>query len=50
MIRFILGLLLVFGAAGGVDTASDTELFYVLAVATTGLILMYFGANKMERL
>jgi type IV secretory pathway VirB2 component (pilin) len=49
MIRFVIGLLLVFGAAGGVDSASDTELFYVLAVAAAGLTLMYFGANKMER-
>jgi len=49
MIRFVLGLMLVFGAAGGVDIASDVELFYVLAVAATGLTLMYFGSKKLEQ-
>ena len=48
MIRFIVGLLLVFGAVGGMDNGTDAELPFQLLLAVIGLVLMYFGSNKMQ--
>lgn len=45
MIRFILGLLLVMGVAGGIDNATDMELVYLLGIAGIGFLLMYFGSR-----
>lgn len=49
MIRFIVGLFIVFGVAGGLDGASDSDLFYLMAAAVIGFVLMMFGANAMEK-
>lgn len=49
MIRFVLGLIILFGAAGGVDNASDVELIYILAIAAVGMTLMYFGSKNLEQ-
>jgi len=47
MIRFFLGLLIVFGAVGGIDNASaDSNLLGELAMAMVGLALMYWSATK----
>jgi hypothetical protein len=48
MIRFIAGLMLVFGAVGGMDNGTDAELPLQLLLAVGGLVLMYFGTNKMS--
>jgi hypothetical protein len=48
MIRFIVGLFLVFGAVGGMDNGTDAELPLQLLLAVIGLTLMYFGSNKMS--
>jgi hypothetical protein len=48
MIRFIVGLFLVFGAVGGMDNGTDAELPLQLLLAVVGLTLMYFGSNKMS--
>ena len=50
MIRFIFGLLVVFGAVGGMDTAGDDDLFILLGMAIAGLVLMYAGARRMQQL
>jgi len=47
MIRFFLGLLIVFGAVGGIDNASaDSNLLGELAMAMVGLALMYWSVTK----
>lgn len=48
MIRFILGFLLVFGAVGGMDNGPSEDLLLQLLLAISGLVLMYFGSNKMS--
>jgi len=50
MIRFIVGLLVVFGAVGGIETATDAEIFPLIGAAALGLILMYFGTEKMKQM
>lgn len=49
MIRAIIGFLLVFGAVGGLDNATDSQLLPLIGIAFTGLALMYFGTQKMQR-
>lgn len=46
MIRFVIGFLIVFGAAGGIDTATDSELIALVLVAAVGLGLMSAGAGR----
>lgn len=48
MIRFVIGLLIVFGVAGGLDAASDTDLLYMIPITIAGLLLMLAGANAVE--
>lgn len=48
MIRFILGLLIVLGAVGGMDDPA-TPLLPNIAIAIVGLAVMYFGANKLNK-
>ena len=47
-IRAIVGLIVVMGAAGGLDTATDGQLFGCLAVAAVGLAVMYSGVMAMN--
>jgi hypothetical protein len=47
-IRVIAGLLIVFGAAGGLDTAPDCALSTNFLVAVAGLLLMYSGVKAMK--
>jgi hypothetical protein len=49
MIRFIVGLIIVMGAVGGMD-APENSLLALLGIAGVGLALMYFGAEKMKQL
>ena len=44
LIRFVVGFLMVFGAAGGIDTATDTQLLGCIAIAAVGLAIMMSGA------
>jgi hypothetical protein len=50
MIRLVIGFLLVFGAVGGMDNGTDAQLPYQIALAVVGLILMYLGVLKMEKI
>ncbi len=52
MIRVILGFLLVFGAVGGMEAqplASNAVFASQIAAAVIGLVLMYFGTNKIAK-
>jgi hypothetical protein len=49
MIRFIVGLIVVLGAVGGMDEP-ENSLLILMGIAGVGLALMYFGAEKMKRL
>ena len=49
MIRFIVGLIVVMGAVGGMD-APENSLLALMGIAGVGLALMYFGTEKMKQL
>ena len=49
MIRVIVGFFLVFGAVGGLDTATDAQLLPLVAIAALGLVSMYFGVQKVNK-
>jgi len=45
-IRIVMGLLLVFGSVGGIDTvASFTGLFTLVTISLVGLALMHSGVR-----
>jgi hypothetical protein len=47
---FITGLLVTFGAVGGVEhSVNDSELFSSLIVAFVGLAVMYVGTLALKR-
>ena len=48
-IRAILGLLVVFGAVGGIDNATDSQLLVESLIAVLGLGIMYSGVSAMNR-
>ena len=48
MIRFVIGFLIVFGAAGGMDNATDEQLLTLVLVAAAGLGLMAAGSGKVR--
>lgn len=47
-IRALFGLLLVIGAAGGIDTATDAQLLGCIAIAIAGLGIMASGVSAMN--
>ena len=49
MIRFIVGLVIVLGAVGGMDEP-ENSLLVLTGIAGVGLALMYLGAEKMKQL
>jgi hypothetical protein len=50
MIRIVIGFFLVFGAVGGMDNGTDSQLPYLISIAVIGLLLMHLGVRKMEKL
>ena len=48
MIRFIVGFLIVFGCAGGIDNATDAQLVPLVLTAVAGLAIMAAGVNKVR--
>jgi hypothetical protein len=50
MIRFIVGFLIVFGCVGGMDNAPNEDMFILIGMTIAGLVLMYFGTEKMKQL
>ena len=49
MIRFIVGLIIVMGAMGGMDDP-ENSLLLLMGIAGAGLALMYFGTKRMQQL
>jgi len=49
MIRVIVGFILVFGAVGGMDNATDAQLLPLVAIAALGLVSMFFGMQKVNK-
>ena len=47
-IRTFIGLIVVFGAVGGIDNATDGELFITTLLAVVGLAVMYSGVRAMN--
>jgi hypothetical protein len=47
-IRVIVGLLVVFGVAGGLDTATNAQLLPLVAIAALGLASMASGVSVMK--
>jgi hypothetical protein len=46
---FIAGLLLTFGAVGGVEAAeTDTDMLISTMLAVPGLLMMYLGTNLLK--
>ena len=50
MIRFVIGLLIVFGAVGTLDVDPEANVLLQTALAGVGLALMYFGTKNMKQL
>ena len=48
-IRVFVGLLIVFGVAGGIDTATDSQLLTLIVVGAAGLGFMASGTKAMNR-
>lgn len=49
MIRVVIGFLMVFGAVGGMDNATDANLLPLVAIAVAGLAIMAAGVNKITK-
>jgi hypothetical protein len=47
-IRFALGLLITWAAAGSMDNATDMQLAGSALVAVAGLAIMYSGARALQ--
>ena len=47
-IRALVGLVVVMGAAGGLDTATDAQLLGCVAIAIAGLGVMFSGVSAMN--
>lgn len=48
-IRFFLGMLIAFGAVGGIENSmNNSELLQATLVAFVGIALMYSGSNSMK--
>jgi 4-hydroxybenzoate polyprenyltransferase len=50
LLRFILGLLLVFGAVGGMEDPAKADFFLEqLIVAVAGIVIMFWATVAMNR-
>ena len=47
-IRMIVGFLVVFGAVGGIDNATDVQLLPLVLLSIAGLGMMYSGVNASK--
>lgn len=47
-IRALFGLLVVFGVAGGLDTATDGQLLTLIVLGAAGLGIMASGVSAMN--
>ena len=49
-IRLVVGFLIVFGAVGGMDNSTDSELFMLTGIASVGLLIMLSGVKAMKEI
>jgi hypothetical protein len=49
MIRFIVGLFVVFGAVGGIDADPNANLLLLTCIAAIGLAIMAWGAEDLKQ-
>ena len=49
-IRTLVGFFIVFGSVGGIDNASDSELFLLAGIASVGMMLMLSGVKAMKEI
>lgn len=47
-IRILVGLLVTFGAVGGIDNATNGQLLPLVLIACAGLGMMYSGVNASK--
>jgi hypothetical protein len=47
-IRMIVGFLMVFGAAGGLDNATNEQLLPLVLLSVAGLGMMFSGVNAAK--
>ena len=47
-IRVFVGMLIVFGAVGGIDQGSDAQLIPAVLLAIAGLVMMNSGVTAMK--
>jgi hypothetical protein len=47
-IRVFVGLLVVLGSVGGIDTATDSQLLILIPIALVGLAIMASGVRAMN--
>jgi hypothetical protein len=47
-IRVLVGLIVVFGAVGGMDTSPDSDLLMLVGIAVAGLLVMASGVFAMK--
>jgi hypothetical protein len=48
MIRFIIGLFLVFGAVGGMEHGDPLDIWYQIGLAIIGLLLMMWASLSLS--
>lgn len=48
-IRAIVGFLIVFGAVGGIENCTDSQLLTLIIVAAAGLGIMASGTNELRK-
>jgi hypothetical protein len=48
MIRFIVGLFLVFGAVGGMENGDPADIWYQIGLALVGLSLMFWASVSLS--
>jgi uncharacterized membrane protein len=48
-IRVFVGLVTIMGVAGGIDNATDAELFALIPFTIAGFALMLSGVNAMNK-
>jgi len=49
-LRTLVGFVIVFGAVGGIDNASDSELLLLAGIASVGMLLMFSGVKAMKEI
>ena len=47
-IRALVGFMVVFGAVGGLDTATDAQMLGLTALACAGLAMLASGVSAMK--